>query len=82
MTQKFLENFCGDQVYQNKKGMTLVLDMKLHRLERVACCTGSPILSCDNLNGQKLRHCDFIYFEKFVRNIMLLVKDKRRPSRL
>ncbi|XP_020231684.1 putative 1-phosphatidylinositol-3-phosphate 5-kinase FAB1D isoform X2 [Cajanus cajan] len=48
------------------KGMTLVLDMKLHRLERVARCTGSPILSCDNLNGQKLRHCDFIYFEKFV----------------
>ncbi|RDX90164.1 putative 1-phosphatidylinositol-3-phosphate 5-kinase FAB1D, partial [Mucuna pruriens] len=48
------------------KGMTLVLDMKLHRLERVARCTGSPILSCDNLNGQKLRHCDFICFEKFV----------------
>ncbi|XP_027364177.1 putative 1-phosphatidylinositol-3-phosphate 5-kinase FAB1D isoform X2 [Abrus precatorius] len=48
------------------KGMTLVLDMKLHRLERVARCTGSPILSCDDLNGQKLRHCDFIYFEKFV----------------
>ncbi|KAL2324698.1 hypothetical protein Fmac_023756 [Flemingia macrophylla] len=48
------------------KGMTLVLDMKLHRLERVARCIGSPILSCDNLNGQKLRHCDFIYFEKFV----------------
>ncbi|KAK7391172.1 hypothetical protein VNO78_19584 [Psophocarpus tetragonolobus] len=48
------------------KGMTLVLDMKLHRLERVARCTGSPILSCDNLNGQKLRHCDCIYFEKFV----------------
>ncbi|KAG5077990.1 hypothetical protein JHK82_056685 [Glycine max] len=48
------------------KGMTLVLDMKLHRLERVARCTSSPILSCDNLNGQKLRHCDFIYFEKFV----------------
>ncbi|CAJ1976850.1 unnamed protein product [Sphenostylis stenocarpa] len=48
------------------KGMTLVLDMKLHRLERVARCTGSPILSCDNLNGQKLRHCEFIYFEKFV----------------
>ncbi|TKY51496.1 putative 1-phosphatidylinositol-3-phosphate 5-kinase FAB1D [Spatholobus suberectus] len=48
------------------KGMTLVLDMKLHRLERVARCTGSPILSCDNLNGQKLRHCDNVYFEKFV----------------
>lgn len=48
------------------KGMTLVLDMKLHRLERVARCTGSPILSCNNLNGQKLRRCDLIYFEKFV----------------
>ncbi|KAK7343793.1 hypothetical protein VNO77_12828 [Canavalia gladiata] len=48
------------------KGMTLVLDMKLHRLERVAQCTGSPILSSDDLNGQKLRHCDFVYFEKFV----------------
>ncbi|XP_019442005.1 PREDICTED: putative 1-phosphatidylinositol-3-phosphate 5-kinase FAB1D isoform X3 [Lupinus angustifolius] len=48
------------------KGMTLVLDMKLHRLRRVALCTGSPILSCDNLNGQKLRHCDFIYFERIV----------------
>ncbi|XP_057422625.1 putative 1-phosphatidylinositol-3-phosphate 5-kinase FAB1D isoform X2 [Lotus japonicus] len=48
------------------KGMTLVLDMKLHRLERIARCTGSPILSCDNLNSQKLRHCDSIYFEKFV----------------
>lgn len=48
------------------KGMTLVFDMKLHRLERVARCTGSPILSCDNLNGQKLRHCDFVYFGKFV----------------
>ncbi|XP_061344113.1 putative 1-phosphatidylinositol-3-phosphate 5-kinase FAB1D [Gastrolobium bilobum] len=48
------------------KGMTLVLDMKLHRLERVARCTGSPILSCDDLNGQKLRYCDFIYFEKIV----------------
>ncbi|KAI4352822.1 hypothetical protein L6164_007038 [Bauhinia variegata] len=48
------------------KGMTLVLDMKLHRLERIARCTSSPILSCDNLNGQKLKHCDLIYFEKFV----------------
>ncbi|KAE9611382.1 hypothetical protein Lal_00011695 [Lupinus albus] len=48
------------------KGMTLVLDMKLHRLQRVALCTGSPILSCDNLNCQKLRHCDFIYFERIV----------------
>ncbi|KAK7360020.1 hypothetical protein VNO77_01992 [Canavalia gladiata] len=49
-----------------KLDMTLVLDMKLHRLGRVVQCTGSPILSSDDLNGQKLRHCDFVYFEKFV----------------
>ncbi|XP_019452735.1 PREDICTED: putative 1-phosphatidylinositol-3-phosphate 5-kinase FAB1D isoform X1 [Lupinus angustifolius] len=48
------------------KKMTLVLDMKLHRLQRISLCTGSPILSCDNLNGQKLRHCNFIYFKKFM----------------
>lgn len=48
------------------KGMTLVFDMKLHRLERVACCTGSLILSTDILAGQKLRQCDSFYFEKFV----------------
>ncbi|GMP48121.1 hypothetical protein CsSME_00015591 [Camellia sinensis var. sinensis] len=48
------------------KGMTLVFDMKLHRLERVARCTGSPILSTEILAGQKLKHCDSLYFEKFV----------------
>ncbi|KAF7812066.1 putative 1-phosphatidylinositol-3-phosphate 5-kinase FAB1D isoform X1 [Senna tora] len=47
------------------KGMTLVHDMKLHRLERVSRCTGSPILSCDDLNVQKLSHCKNVYFEKF-----------------
>lgn len=48
------------------KGMIMVHDMKLRRLERVARCTDSPILSCDDLNGQKLKHCKSIYFEKFV----------------
>ncbi|XP_028804330.1 LOW QUALITY PROTEIN: putative 1-phosphatidylinositol-3-phosphate 5-kinase FAB1D [Neltuma alba] len=62
-----------------KKGMTLVLDMKLHRLERVARCTGSPILSCDNLNGQKLKHCDSFYFEKFAEEHAGLVEGGKRP---
>ncbi|CAL5209312.1 unnamed protein product [Lathyrus oleraceus] len=48
------------------KGMTLVLDMKIHRLEKVARCTASPIMSCDDLDSQKLRKCDSIYFERFV----------------
>ncbi|KAL1343515.1 hypothetical protein HN51_029888 [Arachis hypogaea] len=63
------------------KGMTLVLDMKLHRLERVARCTGSPILTCDNLNGQKLKHCDFIYFEKFVEEHAGTVEGGKRPTK-
>lgn len=62
-----------------KKGMTLVLDMKLHRLERVARCTGSPILSCENLNGKKLKHCDSIYFEKFVEEHAGFVEGGKRP---
>lgn len=61
------------------KGMTLVLDMKLHRLERVARCTGSPILSCDDLNGQKLKHCESIYFEKFVEEHSSFVEGGKRP---
>ncbi|KAK7270391.1 hypothetical protein RIF29_23490 [Crotalaria pallida] len=61
------------------KGMTLVLDMKLHRLQRVARCTGSPILSCDNLIGQKLRHCDVIYFEKFVEEHDAAGEGGKRP---
>ncbi|XP_004496392.2 putative 1-phosphatidylinositol-3-phosphate 5-kinase FAB1D isoform X2 [Cicer arietinum] len=63
------------------KGMTLVLDMKLHRLERVARCTGSRILSCDDLNGQKLRQCDSIYFEKFVEEHDGTGEGGKRPTK-
>ncbi|KAG8633375.1 hypothetical protein MANES_18G097800v8 [Manihot esculenta] len=48
------------------KGITLVYDMKLHRLERVARCTGSPILSSDTLVGQTLKQCDSFHIEKFL----------------
>ncbi|XP_050945554.1 putative 1-phosphatidylinositol-3-phosphate 5-kinase FAB1D isoform X2 [Cucumis melo] len=49
-----------------KKGMTLVLDMKLHRLQRIALCTGSPILTSETLMSQKTRQCDAVYFQKIV----------------
>lgn len=48
------------------KGMTLVLDMKLHRLERVARCIGLPVLASDLVLGQKLRQCDSFHITKFV----------------
>ncbi|KAK9270349.1 hypothetical protein L1049_025928 [Liquidambar formosana] len=63
------------------KGMTLVLDMKLHRLERIARCTGSPTISSDTLMNQKLRHCDSFYFEKFVEEHAGIGEAGKRPSK-
>lgn len=63
------------------KGMTLVFDMKLHRLERVARCTGSPILSTDILAGQKLKHCDYFHFEKFVEEHNASIDSGKKPSK-
>nr|KAJ0213980.1 hypothetical protein LSAT_V11C400209230 [Lactuca sativa] len=65
------------------KGMTLVLEMKLHRLERVARCTGSPILSSDMLllNDQKLRQCESFYFEKIVEEHAALCDNGKRPKK-
>lgn len=64
------------------KGMTLVFDMKLHRLERVARCTGSPILSTDILAGQKLKHCDMFFFERFVEEHNSYGEMGKKPSKM
>lgn len=49
------------------KGMTLALDMKLSRLERIARCAGSEIISAsDILAKPQLKHCDSFHTEKFV----------------
>ncbi|KAI3767584.1 hypothetical protein L2E82_17821 [Cichorium intybus] len=63
------------------KGMTLVLEMKQHRLERVARCTGSPILSSDKLGDQKLRQCESFYFEKIVEEHAALCDNGKRPKK-
>lgn len=63
------------------KGTTLVLDMKLHRLERVARCTGSPIISSDSPIPQKLWQCDSFYFEKFVEEHAPVDEGGKRPSK-
>ncbi|KAI3972922.1 hypothetical protein MKX01_019580 [Papaver californicum] len=48
------------------EGITLVVDMKLHRLGRIARCTGSEIVSSANNSWTtKLKQCDFFHFEKF-----------------
>lgn len=63
------------------KGITLVFDMKLHRLERVARCTGSPILSCDTLAAQKLRQCDSFHIEKFIEDHATSREGGRKPNK-
>ncbi|KAK6938481.1 Chaperonin Cpn60/GroEL/TCP-1 family [Dillenia turbinata] len=63
------------------KGMTLVFDMKLHRLERVARCTGSTIFSSDNITNQKLKQCDSFHFEKFVEEHAGLGEGGKKPSK-
>lgn len=49
------------------KGITLVFDMKLPRLERIARCTGSHIVSsAEGLLNAKLKQCDTFRTEKVV----------------
>lgn len=63
-----------------EKRMTLVFDMKLHRLERVARCTGSPIISSDSLMNQKLKQCDYFHIEKF-KEEHAIDEGGKRPSK-
>ncbi|XP_062098317.1 putative 1-phosphatidylinositol-3-phosphate 5-kinase FAB1D isoform X2 [Humulus lupulus] len=69
------------QEYILKNGMTLVFDMKLHRLERIARCTGSPILSLDMMASQKLKHCDSFHIEKFVEEHAGSNEGGKKPSK-
>ncbi|KAK6131113.1 hypothetical protein DH2020_035142 [Rehmannia glutinosa] len=59
------------------KGMTLVFDMKLHRLERVDHCIGSPILS----TGLRLRQCDSFHIEKFVEEHGVSSEGGKKPRK-
>uniref|UniRef100_A0A0E0LQD7 1-phosphatidylinositol-3-phosphate 5-kinase n=1 Tax=Oryza punctata TaxID=4537 RepID=A0A0E0LQD7_ORYPU len=50
-----------------KEGVTLIFDMKLNRLKRIARCTGSPIISFSEvLDRPKLKRCDSFHIEKFI----------------
>ncbi|CAN6459146.1 unnamed protein product [Victoria cruziana] len=48
-----------------EKGITLVLDMKLSRLERIARCTGSKIFSSADKNLD-IKRCDLFHIEKAI----------------
>ncbi|OMO49729.1 Chaperonin Cpn60/TCP-1 [Corchorus capsularis] len=69
------------------KGITLVFDMKLHRLERVARCTGSQIIPYDTLINHKLKQsdsfkqCDSFHIDKFVEEHACFGEGGKRPSK-
>ncbi|XP_010256247.1 PREDICTED: putative 1-phosphatidylinositol-3-phosphate 5-kinase FAB1D [Nelumbo nucifera] len=64
------------------KGITLVFDMKLHRLERIARCAGSQIMSCvDNFMNQEMKQCDSFHFERFVEEHGSFGEGGKRPSK-
>lgn len=69
------------QEYILKKGMTLVLEMKMSRLERIARCTGSPILSYDELSDEKLRHCDSFYIENVIEEHGAVCESEKKPRK-
>jgi len=65
-----------------KEGVTLILDMKLNRLERIARCTGSPIISFSEvLDKPKLKQCDYFHIEKFIEEHNNASEGGKRPSK-
>ena len=64
------------------EGATLVLDMKLNRLQRIALCSGSPIVSVSEiLSAPKLKQCDYFHIEKFVEEHNHTGEGGKRPSK-
>lgn len=64
------------------KKVTLVLDMKLHRLERISKCIGSPIIPLDSLSShQELKHCDSFRIEKIVEELNAVGEAEKKPTK-
>ncbi|KAJ1266793.1 hypothetical protein BS78_07G005600 [Paspalum vaginatum] len=65
-----------------KEGVTLILDLKLNRLQRIARCTGSPIISFSQvLDKPKLKQCDYFHIEKFVEEHNNTSEGGKMPSK-
>jgi len=65
-----------------EEGVTLVLDMKLNRLQRIARCSGSPILSFSEvLSKPKLKQCDYFHIEKVIEEHNHTVEAGKRQSK-
>ncbi|VAH82427.1 unnamed protein product [Triticum turgidum subsp. durum] len=69
--------------YVQKQGVTLVSDMNIHRLERIALCTGSPIISLQDVRTKTnlIKQCESVNFKKIVEEHNLTAEDGRRSSK-
>ena len=63
-----------------KLGVTVVSDMNMRRLERIARCTGSPIVSLQNVLTKPsiIKQCESLRFEKFVEEHNITGEDGRK----
>jgi 1-phosphatidylinositol-3-phosphate 5-kinase len=66
--------------YIQKQGVTVVSDMNIHRLERIARCTGSPIVLLQDVltKPNLIEQCESIHFEKFIEEHDITGEDGRR----
>ncbi|KQK10843.1 putative 1-phosphatidylinositol-3-phosphate 5-kinase FAB1D isoform X1 [Brachypodium distachyon] len=66
--------------YVQKQGVTLVSDMNIHRLERIARCTGSPIITLQDARTKTnlIKQCEYLHFEKVVEEHNLTGEEGRR----
>ncbi|KAG5384299.1 hypothetical protein IGI04_035769 [Brassica rapa subsp. trilocularis] len=69
------------QLSINEQKVTLVLDMKLHRLQRISRCIGSPIIPLESLSSQKLKHCDSFRIEKIVEEHNAVGEAEKKPTK-
>ncbi|KNA12894.1 hypothetical protein SOVF_121310 [Spinacia oleracea] len=81
LVEKSASRAVMEQIVQVGLAATLVLDMKLNRLERIARCINSPILSSDVTFNQELKHCTELYFEKFVEEHTIVGEGGKKPSK-
>ncbi|RLN35123.1 1-phosphatidylinositol-3-phosphate 5-kinase FAB1A-like [Panicum miliaceum] len=63
-----------------KQGVTVVSDMNMRRLERIARCTGSSIVSLQNVLTKPtiIKQCESLHFEKFVEEHNITGEDGRK----
>ena len=69
--------------YIQKQGVTVVSDMNTRRLERIARCIGSPIVSLQSVLTKPsiIKQCESLHFEKFVEEHNITGEDGKKSCK-